>query len=210
LLLAALVGVSPGRAAFFKNLSAMSIHTKKERTENLLDFYRLADFIKILDTLTEREKTILIRCDFDLQTNVVVGKEVGITAARVSQIAYKARRRVATALLNYRRFKEEFENLQVENRLLELRAVRAEKILADQNKPIQTVKEVEALKIEHLDMSVRLYNAIKPRANIVGQIKDIGNECLKWRTFGRKTYIELRELMESIGIKWPVNEPQIY
>lgn len=173
--------------------------------------YRLSEFIEILDNLTDRDKTILIRCDFEGKTHAEVGKEVRLTGARVSQLVIRARRRVSTALLNYMRIKQAFEDKEARIRLLEYKLAKAEYLLVEQGKPIPTAEEVDATTVEDLDVSVRLYNALKNhKINIVGEIKNVGNEILGWRTFGKKTYIELVEVMKSIGIKWPVNDPQLF
>lgn len=176
----------------------------------IIQQYRLVEFIQILDNLTERDKTILIRCDFEGKTHAETGKEVRLTSARVSQLVIRARRRVSTALLNYMRIKQVFEDMEAKIRLLEFNLSKAKSLLVEHGKPIPTSEEIDATRLESLDMSVRLYNVLKPRLNIVGEIKNVGNECLKWRGFGKKTYIELRELMESLGIKWPVSEPQLF
>ena len=173
--------------------------------------YGISEFIKILDNLTEREKTILIRCDFESKTHAEIGKEVRLTPARVSQIVARARRRVSSALLNYIRIKTVFEENETKIRLLEFRLSQAESMLIQEGKPIPTADQVDATTVEDLNLSVRLYNALKShKVNIVGEIKHVGNDILKWRTFGKKTYVELCEVMEELGIKWPVNEPQLY
>lgn len=178
---------------------------------NPVQQYHLLEFVKILDNLTERDKTILIRCDFEGKTHAEVGKEVRLTAARVSQLVIRARRRVSTALLNYIHIKQAFEDMEAKIRLLEFKLSKAESLLVEQGRPIPTAEEIDATTVEDLDASVRLYNALKShRINIVGEIKDVGNEILEWRTFGKKTYIELRVVMKSIGIKWPVNDPQLF
>lgn len=178
---------------------------------NPVQQYRFVEFIQILDKLTDREKTILIRCDFEGKTHAEIGKEFRLTAARISQLTARARRRVSTSLLNYIHIKKAFEDKEARIRLLEYKLANAESILAEQGKPIPTAEEIDATTLEDLDLSVRLYNVLKShKINIVAEIRDVGNEILGWRDFGKKTYIELRVIMKSIGIKWPVNEPQLF
>ena len=189
----------------------MSKLTAKQYVENRLEHTGLRDFVLNLDRLAAREKIIFAGIDLDLETAETVGKEVGLTGQRVQQLAVRARRKIAGALREYFALQKDCERLEQENRLLQFKVMHMEAALTDQNKPIPTAEQVDAMLIEDIDMSVRLYNVLKIRGiNVVGQIKGVGNEILSWRDFGKKTYIELMEHMDELGITWPVNDPRLY
>ena len=171
----------------------------------------MRDFVLNLDRLAKREKIIYAGLDLDLETSEVIGKEVNLSAQRVQQLGHRARRKIAVSLREYFQFKQECERLDDENRLLKFKISQMEALLTEQGKHIPTIEQVDAMEIEDINMSVRLYNVLKShRINVVGDIKNVGNEILGWRDFGKKTYIELVEHMEDLGIKWPVDQPQLH
>lgn len=172
---------------------------------------RFIEQVRDNDRITERSCEVLLMLDFELSTQEDVGDKIGLTAARVDQIARKARGRIAKELSNYSKRIKYIDSLESENRVLKYRILKLEKELTEAKKPIPTVEEIDAMSIEDLDMSVRLYNAIKCRKiNTVGDVKEVGNECLQWRNFGKKAYAELAELMDGLNIIWPVKEKRLY
>ena len=189
----------------------MSKLTAKQFILYRLNQYGLLDFIKGLETLSDREKQIVERLDFDLATIEQVSDETGLTWARVQYFFKKARRKIWVTLAGYYKLVEENVSLKSENKLLRYKINKLEGLLVEQGKPVPSVLDIDATELENIDMSVRLYNSLKMgKINTVGQIKELGNEVLKWRNFGKNSYIELREHMDELGIKWPVNQPRLY
>lgn len=189
----------------------MSKLSAKSYIAQRLEYIGLRDFVLNLKHLPQREKIIYAGLDLDLEDADTIGKEVGLSGARVIQLGHRARRRIAVSLREYFRFKEQSERLDEENRLLKFKISQMEALLTEQGKPIPTVEQVDAMYIEDINMSVRLYNVLKShRINIVGDIKKVGNEAMGWRDFGKKTYVELIEHMKELGITWPVNDPQLH
>lgn len=189
----------------------MSKLTTKSYVAQRLNEIGLRDFVLNLDRLSSREKIIYAGLDLDMETAETIAKEVGLSAQRVVQIGNRARRRIAASLREYYWFKEKCARLEEENRLLNFKVTQMEALLRDQGKPIPTVEQIDAMPVEDIDMSVRLYNVLKShRLNLVGDIKNIGNEILGWRDFGKKTYNELCEHMDELGIVWPINQPRLY
>lgn len=196
---------------FFKNLPAMSTPTAKNYIAQRFTEIGLRDFVLNLDRLAAREKIIFAGLDLDMESSEVIAKEVNLSAQRVQQLGRRARRKIAMSLREYFRFKNECARLDEENRLLQFKVTQMEALLSEQGKPVPTVEQIDAMPIEDIDMSVRLYNVLKShRLNLVGDIKNVGNEILGWRDFGKKTYIELVEHMKELGITWPVNQPQLH
>jgi len=171
----------------------------------------LKEFIQKLDILTNRQKTILIRFDFNLDSLEDIGDEVKLSPAMIVSIAKKARTKVGLALMERFRLLDQNQKQDVEIRLLKYKLIQAEKALTEQGKPIPKVTEIDATPLEDYYVSTRLYNTLKMhRVNVIGDIKNVGNECMQWRNFSKKTYAELREFMHDLGITWPVNEPQLH
>lgn len=171
----------------------------------------LKEFIQKLDILTNRQKTILIRFDFNLDSLEDIGDEVELSPARIVSIAKKARTKVGLALMERFSLLDQNQKQDVEIRLLKYKLAQAEKALTEQSKPIPKVTEIDATPLEDYGVSTRLYNALKMhRVNVIGDIKNVGNECMNWRNFSKKTYAELCEFMQGLGITWPVNEPKLH
>ncbi|HRI60115.1 MAG TPA: DNA-directed RNA polymerase subunit alpha C-terminal domain-containing protein [Saprospiraceae bacterium] len=189
----------------------MSALSAKQYIYHRLSAFQLKEFIQKLDILTDRQKTILIRCDFDLAAFEDVGDEVNLSSAMVVHVVKRARLKVGFALMDYFRLLSTNESQRKEISLLQYKLEKAHLLLAEQGKPIPTAGQIDVMPVEDLNMSVRLYNTLKiHKINTVGQIKDVGNECLNWRNFSKKSYQELCELMDDMGITWPIDQPRRY
>jgi len=177
-----------------------------------LNDYCLRSFIEQSTFLTERSAKILIALDFDLLPYEQIGDLVsGLSPERILQIAKKSRIRIAKELAKYRQAVEENESLYREIELLKYKLRKAEKVMLEHGKPPLTVTEIDAMTIEDMDLSVRLYNNLKClRINRIGDIKEVGNEILNLRNFGKKSYIELYEKLDTLGVMWPISDKRLF
>lgn len=153
----------------------------------------------VLETLTEREKQVILMRYRDRMTLLECGKTFGVTRERISQICKKAERklrhpsRVCYFLLGLSGIHEKEElKKQEEETLAALIAKQSDK-----------VKESD-LPIEYLELSVRSFNSLK-RANIIS-ISDLvlylgpemdGDKLLELQNLGRKSVEEIVTKMET-------------
>lgn len=189
--------------------------TGEEETALQVNQYNL---IKILDTLTEREKAIIISRFKDKKTLQAIGESTGVSGERIRQIEAKALRKLGhptrtwylkTITINeHNKALETIMNLEAENH----------RIINKYNKLVEDIKTGKAIsklsneevtniynmKIEELGLSVRAYNCLY-RAGIKG----LGNllelkveELTKIRNLGAKTADEIIYTVESCGYKF--------
>lgn len=189
--------------------------TGEEETALQVNQYNL---IKMLDTITEREKDIVIARFKDKRTLQEIGKSLGLTRERIRQIEVKALRKLKhpTRVWHLKTITIEEHNKALEN-IMRLEAEN-HRITNKYNKLVEDVKTGKAISkltkeevtniynmpIEELGLSVRAYNCLWR----VG-IRDLGNllelrleELMRIRNLGVKTADEIIHTIESRGYKF--------
>jgi DNA-binding CsgD family transcriptional regulator len=190
---------------------ARSTLSARQYIMHRLSAYGLDIFIGKMQTIAKRDSEILIMSDFDLSQQEDIGDKFELSSTMVDQIARKTRQRVRNELFKMSGFRDEIEKLEKEVRLLRYKLEKANNVIREQNRPVPTTEEIDALKIEDLGMSVRLYNSIKAnKINSVGDLKEVGNECLEWRSFGKKSYEELAEILDGVKVQWPLKDKRLF
>ena len=189
--------------------------TREEESALQVNQYNL---IKILDTLTEREKAIIISRFKDKKTLQVIGESNGVSRERIRQIEAKALRKLRhptrtrhlkTITINeHNKALETIMSLEAENHRITNKYnklvddIKTGKVINKLSN--EEVTNIYNMTIEELGLSVRAYNCLW-RAGI----RDLGNllklkveELTKIRNLGAKTANEIIYTVESRGYKF--------
>lgn len=176
---------------------SLSIFTKLDSIDWIFDTY--------LDVLNNRDKEIIKDC-FDFKSTEFIAQKNCVTTERARQIIHKAFRR----LNNYFKYLSKYNNLvlnikELENKKRELEHYNKQLEINLQKHNFNTIKEYNPnhiIDIMDLDISVRLYNCLK--ANEIKTLGDIAlyteEHFLQFRNFGKKSLIELYELLPKYNI----------
>lgn len=189
--------------------------TGEEETALQVNQYNL---IKMLDTLTEREKAIIISRFKDKKTLQVIGESNGVSRERVRQIEAKALRKLrhptrtwnlkTITIAEHNKALENIMSLENENqRLINkynklVEAVKTGKAISKLTK--EEVTNIYNMPIEELGLSVRAYNCLY-RAGILdlGKLLELKiEELVMLRNLGVKTANEIIYTVESRGYKF--------
>lgn len=181
----------------------------------------IASIEYVVYTLTERERTVLLMYCKDKMTLKEIGQKIGVTLERVRQILAKSFRKLRW------RDREKFirygvsgvirnESMKSAEITIELERERADKearILRQQsnssNQGEQSIREtvmryqsIDAIPIETLNLSIRPYNClIRQKIYTIGDIMKLSQkELLKVRNLGKKSYAEVVESLERVGL----------
>jgi hypothetical protein len=178
--------------------------TKQYLNQRILP-YGLKEFVRNIPTLSERQSLILVRRDFELIDLADLSDEVGLSPQRVLQIYTKARNKARRYFERIKSIEDNFEaQIKTETRLrYEVSELKIQ--LIKQLKPVPTIDEIDATEIDDLNLSVRLYNSLKAnKIHNVGSIRKLAfHEPFQFRGFGKKSFNELVERLDEIGVKWP-------
>ena len=157
--------------------------------------------------LTDRGKQILkVYCLTNTPVEEIA-EGLGLSGARVLQLATKAMRRLKLELSRYSEVLSNLETLRREKDLLEYKVRKLTEELTVLSKPILEISELDATAIEDMDFSVRTYNCLKgDKIHTLGDLRGRGHELIRIRNFGKKSLIEVEEVMDGFGIKWPTNK----
>ena len=143
-------------------------------------------------------------------TDEYIANEFGLTRTRIQQLKRRAESKVK---LYYSRLAK-YDTLQNENMTLvsEIRMLLKVKNSILKRKGLKGVKLSKSLpllseRLIDLDLTVRCLNCLK-----AAEIETLGdlvnhdkNDMLKFRNFGKRTLIELEDLVESKGLKFGMN-----
>lgn len=186
-------------------MSSERILTAKAYVRHYLSGIGLKQFIENCEYLTDRQKHGIIRRIFHLEPLEVIAEDYGLTRERMRQIINAAERKLAEGFSKFEDVIKSFDEREQKIRLLEYKVRALTKVLEEKEKPIPTIEQIDAISIEDMDFSVRLYNSLKAnKHNTVGDIRKMKpHELMKYRNFGRKSLIELEEVLSDYGIKWP-------
>ena len=180
--------------------------------------------ICLRQSITERERKVLMLRYYEQKTQKEVGKIFGITGSRVREIEAKAIRKMRSYESEYilrngikayfdKRvnekvsvlLKQRMEELEEEYRIKMAGAV----IKDDETKRAMVAKLMETT-IEEMDLSVRGYNCLH-RAG-VRTVRDLlrmfptYERAVKIRNLGRKSLEEIIEKVQGLGFAWPLYE----
>lgn len=166
---------------------------------------RLLDWLPEMDTLVLREKEILFSFS-DGSTIKEVADIYDMDYNRVVHYANKAIKRLCCRVKRHYKTDEENKRLEEENRELrsklgkyEDRLVELEDTMAINN----TFKDLFNTKVDDLDISVRALNCLKAaEIETFGQLISMKkSDLLRYRNFGKKSLMELEELVRSKGFE---------
>lgn len=190
-----------------------------EIISNIYTEDQLKGFEAALDTLTEKEKIILLMYYKDGMSYNKIGEKFGVSGNRIIQISNKAIRKLrAPNRRNFILYGAEVAELNsfVNNKrklLMEEMATldsmeedlqkRKESALAIFNDDLGIVKMIS---VNELELSCRTYNClVRGGYTNIGDIIDLAksgiDECLKIRNFGKKSYEEMiKTIKQYTGI----------
>lgn len=178
-----------------------------ERWRTLASVYSLG-VMDALETLTDRERTVIKRRYRDNDTLDQIGKDYGVRKERIRQIEAKALRKlghpartelfVCVTQAQYRALKHDFWELQ--DRYLQLR----EKMSAEEWEAAgeQENSDLMATPLADLDLSVRSYNClIRAGVKTVGDIVNMPRSKMRRiRNFGQKSMDEVLGRLRALGV----------
>ena len=199
---------------------------ENEFEERLIKYFELENC-----WLNQREQEIIWSFFKDEKTLQKIGDEQFISRERVRQIIAKS-----VEKLDYfnRKFKwfydddkvleklvqeKEVKSKQLTSKIIELEELieRARNLYFDENSTIREVKEyLESLEsdfkgiatIDDLDLSVRTYNCLRRSGNarIADLLEKKEDDILKIRNLGKKSFKELKEKLNNLGLKFKGEE----
>ena len=157
--------------------------------------------------LSYREKLLMEMC-FANKNFKDVAERFNLTSQRVGDIFHKTlriTRRVCLEMKN--NYEKNYIPLQEENELLKKQNYELKSQLHELNKDAKILEEytdsVLYTSIYDLDISVRLMNVLKVNDLITlgDVIRCEANDFLRFRNFGGKSLSELKDLLETYGLK---------
>ena len=180
----------------------------------------LADF-------SQRDKGIIRSIVVDGETYGHAAEKYKLSNARIGQIVQRGLRRTKRELMAFEKIKEENRALEKANVILKTDNKKLREIIAKM-KTILDRKEItemssgkkEEIKnniiigalltpINELDLPVRTLNCL--RAGEIETLRDLvrfnKNDVLKFRNFGKKSMIEVENLLESKGLHFEMKLP---
>lgn len=181
----------------------------------------MASIEYVVHTLTERERTVLLMYCKDKMTLKEIGLQIGVTLERVRQILAKAFRKLRW--LDREKFirygvsgvirNESMKAAEIAVELERERAAKEARILRQQlnsgdrgeqliRETVMSTPSIDAIPIETLNLNIRPYNClIRQQIYTIGDITKLSQkELLKVRNLGRKSYAEVVESLEHIGL----------
>lgn len=162
-------------------------------------------FVAALDVLNDVEKRVLAGV-MEGQSYENIGEDFCVTRERVRQIFYKAFRRVSASMKSYRRMLNETVELrrvrdEVKEKDRELQQLRK---MLNVSEPDMEMCKLLSTELVDMDLSVRTLNCLRS-ANIrtVGELMQSNKlELLQIRNFGKKSFCELDDLLDRLGLEW--------
>lgn len=162
--------------------------------------------------LSEREKDIVWRVLGGGKSFAEIGATYDISKERVKQIFQKALRRAQYALMVFaegsKELNKEIERVRQENISLQLTIERLKSgvPIEDFDRSGYTPLQIRILTtpVKDLEFSIRLKNCLRT-AEIFTLSELLGvttSDLLRFRNFGKRSLMELREYMNKIGIQW--------
>lgn len=133
-----------------------------------------------------------------------IAEHFGLTVARIQQIIENELHGIRKDTENYRMLKSQRDKLMEEVKILRLNARSFESLKYDA-KIMENVKpSILTKKLYEFDLSVRALNCCKfgEIENVADLVSRTKTDILKLRCMGRKTLIELDELVSSLGLEW--------
>jgi hypothetical protein len=166
--------------------------------KNYLPALQLETFINCLEYISDREKQISIRYLLKMEHQALIAEDFGLSGERVRQIAEKAKRRIGKRIAEYPARLTEIEQKEQQIRLLKYQVEKLKQQLAERQIKEMPSLEIDAIALEDLNTSVRLYNSLKSaKINNIGQIRELTFvEFTRMRNVGKASVTELRELMQ--------------
>lgn len=181
----------------------------------------MASIEYVVHTLTERERTILLMYCKDKMTLKEIGQQIGVTLERVRQVLAKAFRKlrwrdrekfirygVKGVMINESehaaRLAVEQERERAANEARFLRREAEKGCQGEQaiRETVMSTPSIDAIPIETLNLNIRPYNClIRQQIYTIGDIMKLSQkELIKVRNLGRKSYAEVVESLEHIGL----------
>lgn len=199
------------RQKFFEGLKAELKELRQwEHYESEPVRWAVKDFAEALGVLCDREKYVFFEV-LDGTTYDAIGNELYLTRERVRQIFYKASRRLRDAMKSYRRMLNETIELrhlrnEIDEKDKELKRLR-KALNIPEPKPNEEMYKLLCTPLEQMGLSIRALNCLKAAdIETMGDlVQYTGTDLLKFRNFGRKSYMELDELLYKHGLAWGSN-----
>ena len=178
------------------------------------------NLMRLLDSLTEREKNVLLLRFKDRKTLLAVGELLGVSKERVRQIEVRALRKLrhparlskikSITIDEHKKILEDImkiedENYRITNKYNELvKAIQSGGVLNITEK--EKVANTREINIEDLGLSVRAYNCLHRKD--IKNLKDLTeisiDELFNIRNIGIKTANEIIYTVESRGYRFKV------
>ena len=201
------------------NVAVLIMHPNLETPEDLSEARDLADHVyapavmESINSLTERERNVIIMRFDNMMTLEEIGKEFKVNRERIRQIEARALRklRYPSRWKKWRKdtmdkaMKAEAECfvLKAENQVLREKLRTIKEAVGIKETPEEKYSEIS---LDDLEMSVRLYNILK--RNSVRTLADLTTGWTKKRVYttrnmGRRTADELLDILEKHSIFLP-------
>lgn len=175
------------------------------------EFIELTKLVDILPKNTERERfvhNIFTRC-IETKSFEEVAIEVGLTRNRVRGIFQMQVRRYKYRALRMKEIFDEHERIREENEKLRLEIEVTRKIQTKFNNK-ESIELASALNRNNkkslcdFDLSIRCLNVLKAAdITTLGELLQYHrNDLLRFRNFGKKSLIELDDLLENLGLSF--------
>ena len=164
--------------------------------------------VSALDTLTDREKRILLRRYRDCATYEQIGKDYGVCRERIRQIESRAIRKLRhparrelyelVTLEEYHDLQQDYWELMAQYKQLRDKLPAEEREAAGK----QDNSDLMAMPLVDLDLSVRSYNCLfRAGVKTVGDIVNMPKSKMRRiRNFGRKSMEEVFGRLRALGV----------
>ena len=179
-----------------------------ERWRTLSEVYA-PGVMEALESLSDRERKVIVRRYRDGDTLEQIGKDFGVVRERIRQIEAKARRKLrhparqglfmAVTRAQYQELKQDYWELL--DRYKQLRDMLPAEEQASTG--MQDNSDPMAMPIADLDLSVRSYNCLlRAGVKTVGDIAKMSErQMLRIRNFGKKSEDEVLGRLRALGVE---------